>query len=152
MFAIIVLCALLACTTALGAGVPHPWRLSDRFLGFRYELTPANHHEDVKLSIKDKADDLFCFGWVQDSPYSIVGEARCKISAGHELKSFLSSLVDGTDTNLIVFRDYPDTIIRLHFSNFKIVSPGRNTCFRDEPHKCQHLYFEAEDGTPFRDR
>ena len=73
------------------------------------------------------------------------------------MKSFLLPLValtqvesnedsyaeDSINGKQIMFRDYPDTIIRLHFSNFKIVSPGRNTCFRDEPHKCNHLYFES---------
>mmetsp|Transcript_37055 Transcript_37055/g.66718 ORF Transcript_37055/g.66718 Transcript_37055/m.66718 type:complete len:170 (+) Transcript_37055:49-558(+) len=147
---------------AMGSvGVPEGWRMSDRFIGFRYELTLAlSYDEDIKVAIRDKADDLFCFGWVQDSSrqarQTIVGEARCKKLAGHEMKSFLLSLVaqkqvesnedsyaDSINGKQIMFRDYPDTIIRLHFSNFKIVSPGRNTCFRDEPHKCNRLYFEA---------
>lgn len=73
------------------------------------------------------------------------------------MKSFLALLSDQTIANKqgntqdggIVFCDYPDTIIRLHFSHFKIVSPERNTCFRDEPHKCDHLYFETSlDETP----
>lgn len=79
------------------------------------------------------------------------------------MKSFLLSISeavpresnnDPADTNAkqITFRDYPDTLIRLHFSHFKIISRQRNTCFRDEPHKCSHLYYEGEDSVPFRDR
>lgn len=142
---------------ALGSGVPEGWRMSDRFLSFRYELTctPESRCEEIKIAIRDKADLLFCFGWVQDSvnyvtlSQTIVGEARCKKHVGYEMKSFLSSVTDqvsgeikdysntdGAAMNNITFRVYDDTLIRLHFSDFKIVSPGRNTCFRDEPHKC----------------
>ncbi|KAL9182839.1 hypothetical protein ACHAXT_004118 [Thalassiosira profunda] len=119
---------------AMGSGVPEGWRMTDRFVGFRYQLTPRLQAGNVKALIRDKADALFCFGWVQDSKDTVVGEARY------------------SEAESIVSRDYPDTKIRLHFSAFKVVSPGRNTCFRDAPHKCSHLYFEGEDGTAFRDR
>lgn len=102
-------------------------------------------------SNKDYADDNFCFGWVQDSPRNtIVGEARCAKEAGQEMKSFLSSLTNET----LAYREkqYDDTMIRLHFTHFKILSPRRNTCFHEEPHKCSHFYFQGEDGTNFRDR
>ncbi len=38
--------------------------------------------------------------------------------------------------NNVIFKDYDDTKIKLHFSHFKILDPGRDTCFRDEPHPC----------------
>lgn len=128
--------------------------MADRFIGFRYELTPTFSNDedaDLKFAIRDKADALFCFGWVQESnnERTIVGEARCKKKAGHEMQSFLISIAaeqDGTDTKQIKFRLYDEARIRLHFSNFKVVSPRRNTCFREEPHKCNYLYFEAEDS------
>ena len=93
-------------------------------------------------------DKLFCFGWVQNNTMTtpvnegetLVGEARCRTNAGAEMKAFLSSLAAGEGKKKkkhIVFKDYEDTLIRLHFSHFKIVSPGRNTCFRDEPHQCR---------------
>lgn len=129
--------------------------MTDRFVGFRYKLTPRIQEADVnvKALIRDKADELFCFGWVQERKDTVVGEARCKKQAGFALQSFLHSLAAAdAEEGSIVFRDYPDTKIRLHFSAFKVVSPGRNTCFRDAPHKCSHLYFEGEDGTAFRDR
>ena len=97
---------------------------------------------------QDKAAELFCFGWVQNNTMmtpvnegeTLVGEARCRTNAGSEMKAFLSSLAAGEGKKKkkkhIVFKDYDDTLIRLHFSHFKIVSPGRNTCFRDEPHQC----------------
>jgi hypothetical protein len=127
----------------------------------------VNYLNIIKLNA-DKADDMFCFGWVQDSSSNgtVVGEVRCKKSSGYEMKSFLLSISDAIseksnedhqvdniiNTKQITFRDYPDTLIRLHFSHFKIVSPGRNTCFRNEPHKCSHYYYEGEDSVSFRDR
>jgi hypothetical protein len=149
--------------TTFGSGVPGGWKMTDRFMGFRYELFPIRTpSDDVNTAIRDKADELFCFGWVQDSPRnSIVGEARCSKSAAMEMRLFLSSLAvkepfltsSGTVINeTVAFRDYPDTLIRLHFTHFKLLSKWRNTCFRDEPHKCSHLYDETEDGIKFRDR
>lgn len=123
------------------AGVPEGWRMSDRFLGFRFELAPQpNSDRDLKAAIRDKADELFCFGWTQDSPRNtVVGEARCKTQGGLAMKDFLAASV-GVDR--VALLDYPDTLIRLHFSHFKIVSPGRTTCFREEPHRCRRLYIE----------
>jgi hypothetical protein len=34
---------------------------------------------------------------------------------------------------------YSDTKIRLHFSHFKIVEESRDTCFYDEPHRCEDI-------------
>jgi len=80
------------------------------------------------------------------------------------MKSFLTSIskaipgerkddqANGFNAKQIIFRDYPDALIRLHFSHFKIVSPRRNTCFREEPHKCSNFYNEGEDSVSFRDR
>lgn len=103
----------------------------------------------------DKADELFCFGWVQDTTgTTTVGEARCKKKEGHELLAFITSLdtADRSGAKQVSLKEYDDTLIRLHFSHFKIVSPRRKTCFREEPHKCDHLYNEGTDGTPFSAR
>ena len=145
---ILTLASIILMHTASGAGVPEGWRQSDRFVGFRYQLSVSTHSkEHVEDIIAGKADQLFCFGWVQNNTMTthvndgetLVGEARCRTNAGSEMKAFLSSLAAGEGKKKkkhIVFKDYEDTLIRLHFSHFKIVSPGRNTCFRDEPHQC----------------
>lgn len=120
-----------------------------RYTGFRFEISVNNQEFDFKSLIQSRAENHFCFGWVQDSPRgTIVGEARCKNEAGQKMIEFVSAL--GTDESNI--RIYEDSLIRLHPSSFKVMPPGRNTCFREEPHKCSHLYFQGEDGTPFQDR
>lgn len=133
--------------------------MTDRFVGFRYEmkLAPAVDSNDIKLSIQSKADELFCFGWAQDTHrQTVVGEARCTRDAGFQMKAHLSilssdsSMLSGNET--LAVRDYPDTLIRLHFSHFKLLSKERSTCFRDEPHKCTQFYDQTEDGVKFRDR
>ena len=123
------------------------WRKKElRFSAFRFEL-PAQSNFDLKSLIQSRADNHFCFGWVQDSPRgTIVGEARCKKKAGQQMLDFISALGVNESTNILV---YEDSLIRLHPSSFKIMPPGRNTCFREEPHKCSHLFYQGEDGTAF---
>lgn len=110
----------------------------------------------VKLSIRDKADELYCFGWVQTSPrQTVVGEARCRKDEGSKLKSHLALLATDSSSaapfgKAITIQDYPDTLIRLHFSDYKLLDNQRNTCFRNEPHKCSHLYDDAEDSMEVR--
>ncbi|KAL3772152.1 hypothetical protein ACHAWO_004169 [Cyclotella atomus] len=134
-------------------GVPDGWRMKDRFMGFRYEIFSRNSNDTAtKASIRHKADELFCFGWVQDSPrQSVVGEVRCSRDNGFKMKAHLDLIALASNTTISI-RDYPNTLIRLHPSHFKIFSNERNTCFRDEPHKCSRLYDETEDGFNFRDR
>ena len=67
--------------------------------------------------------------------------------AGQKMIAFLTALAD--ESNI---RVYDDSLIRLHPSHFKVMPPERNTCFREEPHKCKNLYFEGADATPFQDR
>jgi len=100
------------------------WRMIDRFAGFRYETRSRSQ----KL-IVEKADELGCFGWVQDSVRgTFVGEARCAKPRGPVFKEWL-----GENATI---KDYADTKIRLHFSHFKRLPDSRVTCFPDEPHQC----------------
>ena len=156
-FYFIIFAALAMCIASSSAAEPDGWKNADRFVGFRYQLNPHSNFAAV-VAIRDKADEHFCFGWIQNATLfhnnnqeeteTLVGEMRCRKSAGLEMKSFLTSLSAG-DIN---FREYEDTLIRLHFSHFKIVSPGRTTCFRNEPHKCRNnLYFE-QSYSPLRYR
>ena len=41
---------------------------------------------------------------------------------------------------------YEDTKIKLHFSHFKILEDGRETCFRDAPHQCPEFAAAATGG------
>ena len=145
---LLLLLSVLSLFVVVADSTSQVWRdKSLRYTGFRYELSKQQEF-DLKSLIQSRAESLFCFGWVQDSRRdTIVGEARCKKEAGEKMMTFLIALCD--ESNILV---YEDSLIRLHPSSFKVMQPGRNTCFREEPHKCSHLYFQGEDGTPFHER
>ena len=147
LLSIILLLPLLALVSA-SSDEHGVWRdKALRYTGFRFEF-PVQKDFDLKSLIQSRAENHFCFGWVQDSPRgTIVGETRCKKAPGKKMIGFISALSD--ETNI---RIYEDSLIRLHPSSFKVIPPGRNTCFREEPHKCSHLYFQGEDGTAFHER
>lgn len=119
--------------------------MSDRFIGLRYEIY-LNQNDKVDTSIfkkliQTKADDLYCFGWIQDSPKeTLVGEARCNKRMGYEMKKFLSSSTNSSHFDHVDIKQYEDTKIKLHFSHFKILDSRRDTCFQDEPHICSRQY------------
>uniref|UniRef100_A0A7S3VHB0 Uncharacterized protein n=1 Tax=Chaetoceros debilis TaxID=122233 RepID=A0A7S3VHB0_9STRA len=147
----------------------HAWKMTDRFSGFRFEIrvpatfetsginTPQFSRSRTIDRIVAKADTLFCFGWVQETNKdTLVGEARCTTQNGWKFKRDLVDLElslphDPTTNNdphnkkttdreqLITIKDYNDTKIKLHFSHFKVLDPGRETCFNDEPHQCENL-------------
>ena len=140
---------MLLVRVAGGNTYEHAWReKSLRYTGFRFEIGVENDDFDFKALIQSRADTNFCFGWAQDSPRStIVGEVRCKTKAGQKMIDFVSALADKVN-----IRIYEDSLIRLHFAGFNILPRGRNTCFREEPHKCDHLFFQGKDGTPLHER
>ena len=111
------------------------WRMIDRFYGFRFEIEgPRVINVGFETTIQQKADELGCFGWVQESrSKSIVGEARCSKSNGPKFEDWMKSDHDGAKTAIKV---YDDTKIRLHFAYFKILDKTRDTCFLDPPHMC----------------
>lgn len=112
----------------------------------------------ITMILKEMADESFCFGWAQQTLRgAVVGEVRCHEIAGYNFQKFL--LKGGLETSILDRRSsrssnsgggtfpamklletfihvYKDTKIKLHFSHFKILDMDRNTCFRDEPHKC----------------
>jgi hypothetical protein len=62
---------------------PDGWKMTDRFYGFRYEITPNSYDSVILQKVLSIADDYSCFGWVQESPAkTIVGEARCSKARG----------------------------------------------------------------------
>lgn len=87
-----------------------------------------------------------CFGWIQRLPvdgnkinnFKLVGEARCSKVQGPIFHNMIKTECKSERINEIKFNDmvYADTKIRLHFSSFKILEPSRETCFLNEPHKC----------------
>lgn len=126
------------------------WRRKElRYTGFRFEIVTQSEF-DFKSLIQSRAENHFCFGWVQDSSRgTIVGECRCKNDAGKKMMEFITALSSDDESNI---RVYEDSLIRLHPSSFKVMPEARVTCFRDEPHICKHLYFQGKDGTAFHDR
>lgn len=113
------------------------WRMVDRFAGFRYEVTGRVHDVGFHEETQKKADDLGCFGWIQDSARgTLVGEARCAKAVAPYFKEWLRSGPDEARVADVAVHDYPDTKIKLHFSHFKILTPDRKTCFPTPPHQC----------------
>ncbi len=85
----------------------------------------------------EKAEDLGCFGWAQNtSRGTVVGEVRCAKVIAPEMKEWLRVGPEGAAVDQVFIRDYENTKIKLHFSHFKILPDGRETCFRDQPHQC----------------
>lgn len=123
------------------ASEPNGWHMTDRFYGFRYEIyeSGVNDHKD---EIRDYADKLGCFGWIQDSSINnnLVGEARCVKRHGKDFENWLRIKYD----NKLHVKLYEDTKIRLHFTSFKILDSSRDTCFLDKPHQCINPHMESD--------
>lgn len=78
--------------------------MTDRFYGFRYEIQfkatsslSSSTLPSLLKKIVDEADDLACFGWVQESSSSssrltLVGEARCTKARGPIFKEKLERI------------------------------------------------------------
>lgn len=54
--------------------------MTDRFYGFRYELSGSNIQDvGFEQAVLKEADEIGCFGWIQKNHYgNLVGEARCR--------------------------------------------------------------------------
>eukprot|EP00586_Coscinodiscus_wailesii_P000607 CAMPEP_0172482818 /NCGR_PEP_ID=MMETSP1066-20121228/9440_1 /TAXON_ID=671091 /ORGANISM="Coscinodiscus wailesii, Strain CCMP2513" /LENGTH=150 /DNA_ID=CAMNT_0013246247 /DNA_START=53 /DNA_END=505 /DNA_ORIENTATION=- len=128
------------------AQLPEGWKMTDRWIGFRYEMTGRVQSVGMRHAIQAKADELACFGWVQNKKTkSIVGEVRCNISNGKKMEEWIRSIKNhppGSFVENVDIKHYEDTKIKLHFSHFKIVEDARDTCFREHPHRCND--FEDE--------
>ena len=155
----IALLSTILLLTSVVEGIPDGWAMTDRFAGCRYEITGANLlTTELRKTIVEKADELACFGWVQNNVDngSVVGESRCNKKNGLKFKSFLEKIgndvnnenSDGVTVEHVEIKDYEDSKIKLHFSHFKILDDERNTCFREPPHQCKEFTVDAatEDG------
>lgn len=79
---------------------PEGWKMTDRFYGFRYQLTGS---DDVIKEIVSIADRLGCFGWVQKSVGSLlVGEARCTKLNGAHFDDAVRSIHGGSPDQLMI--------------------------------------------------
>jgi hypothetical protein len=129
---------------------PPGWRMVDRFYGFRFEITGDTLFEgkDFVNAVTALAEEMFCFGWIQESfRGTAVGEVRCSKKRGPEFQKMLedSYFVPSAGVTQAHIKVYEDTKIRLHFTDFKILEKGRDTCFLDQPHQCAEF---EEKGAP----
>ena len=115
------------------------WRMVDRFAGFRYEVKgPHVVQSGFHTAAEKLADELGCFGWIQDSEFrTVVGEARCAKTVADKFKAFLKEGHPTSEVESVDIYDYPDTKIKLHFSHFKRLGSDRVTCFPAPPHQCR---------------
>ena len=140
---------LLALTTATTTPpeAPKGWRMVDRFYGFRFEIHGTVQGVWFRKSTQEKADELACFGWVQNTASNtVVGEARCGKRAGPRLQKWLEQGPSSATVTRAHVKVYEDTKIKLHFSDFAILDDERKTCFRDQgPHSCAPTSSEDKD-------
>jgi acylphosphatase len=113
------------------------WRMTDRFAGIRFEVHGRVQGVGYRAAAQAEADELACFGWVQNTARgTVVGEARCAKVLMPRFREWLRAGPPSALVDHVVVRDMPDTKIRFHFSDFKILPDSRVTCFADEPHQC----------------
>ena len=95
-----------------------------------------------------KADELACFGWVQNTVRgTVVGEARCGKLAGQKMRKWLEHGPELAEVKKLDIKTYENTKIKLHFSDFAILEDERRTCFRDDgPHSCEAANAENAEG------
>ncbi|CAN0050128.1 unnamed protein product [Discosporangium mesarthrocarpum] len=125
---ILWLCATCRGTLDADFNIPKGWRMEDRFYGFRFEAHGHVQGVQYKEAAQVAADELGCFGWVQDTQRgTVVGEARCSIPAGGQMVDRLRVGSEESNVSEVVVKRYKDTKIKLHFSHFKILVPRAPT-------------------------
>ena len=70
---------------------PAGWKMTDRFNGFRYEVSLSVNSVGFLDLVVQQANDFGCFGWVQQSSnddLTFVGEARCNKSKGPKFQDW----------------------------------------------------------------
>ncbi|RYG70099.1 hypothetical protein EON64_01045 [archaeon] len=99
--------AVFALLVALVAGQPEGWKMTDRFYGFRFELSGNSMLDnDVLEAIQMEADNYACFGWVQLSEKgTVVGEARCSKARGKVLEGKIAKISTKIKDSKILVND-----------------------------------------------
>ena len=73
------------------------WKMTDRFNGFRYEITLSAGNDSFLDTVLQQANEFGCFGWVQQSLYNeltFVGEARCNKSKGPKFQDWFKHVAN----------------------------------------------------------
>ena len=126
------------------------YRMVDRFSGFRFEVHGRVQGVWFRKRTQQRADELACFGWVQNTARgTVVGEARCAKQRGPRLKRWLAQgpTDTGARVDKVEFMDYRDTKIMYHFTHFRILPNDRLTCFEDAgPHRCAYYQPSLREG------
>ena len=121
------------------------WKMTDRFYGFRFEVHGKVQGVWFRKHTQEMADKLFCFGWVQNTyKGTVVGEARCNKKNGPKFQKWLHTGSPLSNVEKVNVHVYEDTKIKLHFSDFPILDDERETCFQNEPHKCEPRALSGE--------
>ena len=134
-------CALLSLYAAAraspSAGGADAWSPSSRFVGLRFECAATGEAtaRRLALALRDEADELEGFGWVQvPRAHAVVGEWRGSVAATPAFERALArSPADGGACDV---RRYSDTVIRFHFADFRLLEDASETCFDEPPHAC----------------
>jgi hypothetical protein len=129
------LCFIFSFATGLMTGA---WDAPSRYVGLRYECPGVYSPRPFALALRDLADDLSAFGWVQVSSNGtgvVVGEFRGTHSTAPVFEAALQSGPPGVGVPCLTLH-YPSTLIRFHFADFKILADARETCFDVPPHRC----------------
>jgi hypothetical protein len=125
---------LLACLLlAVGSSAPSLYR------GFRFECSPsAGSAHVLAVSVRDLADEASAFGWVQVTRGArVVGEFRGAATVAPSFEAGMAAAAAAAGAAApCATREYADTLISLHFSDFKILTDDRETCFAEPPHAC----------------
>ena len=117
---------------------PKGWKMTDRFYGIRYEVFGKVQGVWFRKTTQEMADKLACFGWVQNTIRgTVVGEARCSKVNGPKFEKYLHEGPELARVDKVDVLVYPNTKIKLHFSDFPILDDDRETCFKDKPHQCE---------------
>lgn len=90
------------------------------------------------MRVRDYAEEISGFGWVQLSPAgTVAGEYRGGKATGPWMQDFLDTgPEDAGDEYACELHWYEDSKIRFHFSHFLIMDPRRRSCFKEPPHAC----------------
>ena len=121
------------------ADAPRSWSRSDRFSALRFSCPGPYDARAFAVALRDLADGLYAFGWVQVSRNGtgpVVGEFRASVEAAPTFEAALAEGPPGAGLPCET-RRYPNTLLRLHFADFKLLSDERETCFETPPHACE---------------
>jgi hypothetical protein len=124
---------------ALGSDTPRGWSRAERYSALRFSCPGRYDARAYAISLRDLADGLFAFGWVQVSRNGtgpVVGEFRGTFAAAPAFEAALAAGAPGANLPCDT-RRYPNTLLSLHFADFKLLSDERETCFDSPPHACE---------------